>query len=65
MAHRPDLRNPRRPDHLRWFWALNGILGKPADLQTDNRVASLEEAKRSSGKAGAPGWSGRSQRDRM
>ena len=33
------------PDHLRWFWALNGVLNKPADLRTADRVASLEEAK--------------------
>jgi hypothetical protein len=31
--------------HLRWFWALNGVLNKPADLRTDDRVANLEEAK--------------------
>jgi hypothetical protein len=33
------------PDHLRWFWALNGILGKPGGLRTDDRAATLEEAK--------------------
>ena len=33
------------PEHLRWFWALNGVLNKPADLRTDDRVANLEEAK--------------------
>jgi len=32
------------PEHLRWFWALNGTLNKPADLRTDDRVANLEEA---------------------
>ena len=33
------------PNHLRWFWALNGILGKPVGLRTDDRAATLEEAK--------------------
>jgi hypothetical protein len=33
------------PDHLRWFWALNGILGTPAGLRTDDRSATLEDAK--------------------
>jgi hypothetical protein len=33
------------PEHLRWFWAPNGALDKPADLRTDDHVASLEEAK--------------------
>jgi hypothetical protein len=32
------------PDHLRWFWALH-FPSKPANLRTDNRVATLEAAK--------------------
>ena len=32
------------PEHLRWFWALH-FPSKPESLRTDNRVATLEEAK--------------------
>ena len=35
------------PDHLRWFWALH-FPSKPENLRTDNRVATLEAARRSS-----------------
>jgi hypothetical protein len=34
----------RGPEHLRWFWALH-FPSKPENLRTDNRVATLEEAK--------------------
>jgi hypothetical protein len=36
--------NDRGPEHLRWFWALH-FPSKPENLRTDNRVATLEEAK--------------------
>ena len=32
------------PEHLRWFWALH-FPSKPESLRTDNRVATLDEAK--------------------
>jgi hypothetical protein len=25
------------PQHLRWYWSLHGILGKPLDMRTDGR----------------------------
>jgi hypothetical protein len=31
--------------HLRWYWSLLGILGKPVDLRTDGRAPTLEAAK--------------------
>ena len=33
------------PEHMRWFWSLFGIFGKPADLRTDGHAATLDEAK--------------------
>jgi hypothetical protein len=33
------------PDHLRWFWPLHGIFGKPADMRTDGHAATLDQAK--------------------
>jgi hypothetical protein len=33
------------PEHLRWFWSLRGILGKPLDMRTDGRAPTLEAAK--------------------
>ena len=33
------------PDHMRWFWSLYGMLGKPADMRTDGDAATLDEAK--------------------
>ena len=47
------------PEHLRWFWALH-FPSKPEGLRTDNRVATLEAARRSSRRAGGNGWRGRS-----
>jgi hypothetical protein len=33
------------PQHLRWYWSLHGILGKPLDMRTDGRAPTLEDAK--------------------
>lgn len=33
------------PQHLRWYWSLHGILGKPLDMRTDGRAPTLEAAK--------------------
>jgi hypothetical protein len=33
------------PEHMRWFWSLRGILGKPLDMRTDGRAPTLEAAK--------------------
>jgi hypothetical protein len=32
------------PHHLRWYWSLHGILGKPLDIRTDGRAPTLEAA---------------------
>ena len=32
------------PESLRWFWALH-VPSKPGTLRTDNRTATLDEAK--------------------
>ena len=29
----------------RWFWALYGVFGKPADMRTDGYAPTLDEAK--------------------
>jgi hypothetical protein len=29
------------PEHMRWFWSLFGIFGKPVDLRTDGHAATL------------------------
>jgi hypothetical protein len=44
VGDRPHLRSSGGPEHLRWFWALH-FPSKPENLRTDNRVATLEEAK--------------------
>jgi len=33
------------PDSLRWYWALHGWLGEDADLRTNGRAPTLDEAK--------------------
>ena len=43
------------PEHLRWFWSLT-VTGP---MTRSDKVATLEEAKHSSRKAGTPGRRGR------
>jgi hypothetical protein len=33
------------PDSMRWFWSLYGMLGKPVDMRTNGRAATLDQAK--------------------
>jgi hypothetical protein len=33
------------PEHLRWYWSLSGMFGRPQDIRDDGRTATLEEAK--------------------
>jgi hypothetical protein len=33
------------PQHLRWYWSLHGIIGKPLHIRTDGRAPTLEAAK--------------------
>jgi hypothetical protein len=33
------------PDSLRWYWSLHGWLGEDADLRTNGRAPTLDEAK--------------------
>jgi hypothetical protein len=30
------------PDHMRWFWSLYGMFGKPVEIRTDDRDAAFE-----------------------
>jgi hypothetical protein len=32
------------PQHLRWYWSLHGILGKPLGIRTDGRAPTLKAA---------------------
>ena len=32
------------PEHLRWFWSLYGMFGKPAEIRSDGRP-TIEDAK--------------------
>jgi hypothetical protein len=36
---------PGSPQHLRWYWSLHSIFGKPLELRTDGRAPTLEAAK--------------------
>jgi hypothetical protein len=52
------IREQRADPEPRWFWSLDGILGKPLALQTSGRASSLEGAKaRLDGKHGGFGRS--------
>ena len=33
------------PELLRWFWSLHGMFGKPPDIESEGRAATIEEAK--------------------
>jgi hypothetical protein len=33
------------PDHMHWFWSLDGVVGKPPKVDTNGHAATLEEAK--------------------
>ena len=34
----------RAGDHMRWFWSLYGVVGKPPKVHTKRHAATLEEA---------------------
>ena len=33
------------PDHMRWFWSLYGVVGKPSKVHMNDHAPTLEEAK--------------------
>ena len=33
------------PEHMRWFWSLYGVVGKPPKVQTNDHAPTLDEAK--------------------
>jgi len=33
------------PEHLRWFWTLDGVLGKPPEMRASGYASSLDAAK--------------------
>ena len=33
------------PEHLRWFWALNGMFGRPREIRDHGHAPTLDEAK--------------------
>jgi hypothetical protein len=33
------------PEHMRWFWSLYGMFGRPQAIRGDGRAPTLEEAK--------------------
>jgi hypothetical protein len=33
------------PEHLRWFWALNGMFGRPREIKDNGHAPTLDEAK--------------------
>jgi hypothetical protein len=33
------------PEHLRWFWALNGMFGRPREIRDHGHAPTLEAAK--------------------
>ena len=33
------------PEHLRWFWALNGMFGRPWEIRDHGHAPTLDEAK--------------------
>jgi hypothetical protein len=51
MGDRPYLRDPWRPDNLRWFWSMT-ITGP---MTRSDRVATLEDAKAQLRKSWTPG----------
>jgi hypothetical protein len=53
------------PDSLHWCWSLHGWLGEDADLRTDGRAPTLDEAKRSLSRPGGNGSRGRSCKRRL
>ena len=34
-----------RPDNMRWFWSLYGVVGKPSRMHMNGDAATLDEAK--------------------
>jgi hypothetical protein len=33
------------PDHMRWFWSLYGVVGKPPKVHMNDHAPTIEEAK--------------------
>jgi hypothetical protein len=33
------------PEHMRWFWTLYGVVGKPPKVHTNDHAPTLDEAK--------------------
>ena len=33
------------PEHLRWFWALNGMFGRPREIRDHGHAPTFDEAK--------------------
>ena len=33
------------PEHMRWFWSLYGVVGKPPKVHTNDHAPTLDEAK--------------------
>jgi hypothetical protein len=33
------------PEHIRWFWSLYGVVGKPPKVHTNDHAPTFEEAK--------------------
>jgi hypothetical protein len=33
------------PEHMRWFWTLYGVVGKPPNVHTNDHAPTLKEAK--------------------
>jgi hypothetical protein len=48
------------PEHMRWFWSLYGVVGKPSKVHLNGHAATLNEARRSSKRLGGNGRRGRS-----
>ena len=48
------------PADLKWFWAITGIFGTPADMRMDGPRRRSNWRRHSSATAGASGWPGRS-----
>ena len=47
------------PDHMRWFWSLYGVVGKPSKVHMNERRRP-KRPRRSSRRHGDNGWRGRS-----
>jgi hypothetical protein len=39
------MRRAGEPEHMRWFWSLYGVVGKPSKVHMNDHAPTLEEAK--------------------